>query len=208
MICLFGIDGSGKTTISMRIVNALASAGIKATYARPKFGMNLLVKGSIDPPPYRSRGVSSTSKEKAGFMNRAKSSILLIYFITKNLLAIGKEVCIPRLRRRWIVIERYWPDTMTDLVVDFGIPYKLARALSMCISMPPRAKYFFLKIEPNSAIQRKPGPYSIEYLEKRTSIYERVAVEIKATEVNTGDDPDESFRRLADSLKDMGVNLS
>lgn len=179
VVCLFGIDGSGKTTVAKRLVESLKREGMDAVYAHPKLGMRTWIPESID---------DTTPIGEARPEGRARTSglkLLAYLLLAENWLTIQLRVRWQIARGRVVVVERYWPDSLVDLVVDFGFPFGNARKMATLLQVATPSKYFMLDAPIQAALVRKPGPYSSDYLARRDETYRRLAKAIGATRIDT-----------------------
>jgi thymidylate kinase len=180
VLMLFGLDGSGKTTLATTMISHLNSSRQVAVYARPKFGERPRKATAREVPHSHSGG-----KSKLGSLTRALEASLLPYLLLEHFVASYIEIGKPLREGKCVIAERSWPDTIVDLVVDFGIPYNLAKRLVRPAMFGRNECLIFLDVPCEVALARKPGPYDIQYLSRRESAYRTVARDFRARSIST-----------------------
>jgi len=180
LICLIGIDGSGKTTIAKLLVNSLRLNGYKCNYVygrfRPKLskpivdlGKRLFLsnKNIYDSDKY-SYSKSEVAKKHSNFLLIYQYIILLDYSLQ---LLFG--IYLPRMLGNSIVCDRYVYDTViNDIPKTSNSPYVLKNLLNRFFKVAPSPDLtFFIDISEDIAYSRKDDTPSIEYLIERRKIY-------------------------------------
>lgn len=201
VVCLFGLDGAGKTTHSYKTLATLKARGLEVAYARPKLGMLPWNNGADSPPISEGKRASRVPNTCfSSILRRVRLAVVLEAAIAVYLFNVAKDIWVPVLKNKLVVAERYWPDTLADFSVDFGIDQPLSEALSRFCSAPPSAIYIYLQIDPAKALERKEGPYSLQYLQKRHSVYERFSSKIDAVRVVSEGDPTQTHDDIMKAL--------
>ena len=182
VLCLFGLDGSGKTTISKRLVESLKREGFEAVYAHPKLGMRPWTSECVDAaaPIGEING-----RWERGRLGRSGIRLLAYVLLAENWLTIQMKVRRQIAKGKVVVVERYWPDSFVDLVVDFGLSFEKAQKMVGLLQVSAPSEYFLLDVPVDVALTRKPGPYTSEYLSRRNALYQRLTKAIGATRIDT-----------------------
>ena len=204
LICLFGLDGSGKTTIAKRIVESLRSEGFNVVYAHPKLGMRIWVSESVDDAvPIGEIRVRRTSEG----LWRIGVILLACVLLVENWLTIQMRVKLQISRGKVVVVERYWPDSLVDLAVDFGMTFEKARRMTKPLDVRAPSEYFHLDTPTQIALARKPGPYTFEYLNRRDEAYRKLAKAIGATVVDAQETPEQIVNHVLHQILNNGEEL-
>jgi len=182
LICFIGIDGSGKTTLSKALVEALNKNGIKCLYLYGRLepfvlkpvimiGRRIFLGGENMFKDYR--GYSSrkrdTIKEHSFLFTLYRYILLFDYF-----LQLLFKVRIPLMLGKNIVCDRYVYDTViTDLAVDMNLSSsEIKDLIKRFFYITPKPDLAFLIDLPEEiAFQRKDDTPSVEYLKERRKIY-------------------------------------
>jgi dTMP kinase len=181
LVCITGIDGTGKTTLARNTAAALNSAGNRAVYVygrtTPIISRLLMALGRAtllrkndlwgDYPSY------NASKKKA-----MRSPILAGLYTAAILLDYYVQVWLKLLPYLWsdhiVVADRYLYDTViSDLAVHLNYTAaQTTRALRMGLSLLPRPLLTVLiDVPPEIAFARKDDVPHIEYLQERREWY-------------------------------------
>jgi len=190
LICLIGIDGSGKTTLAKNFVEEAKKIGIKYKYvwgnAQPIFlrplramaHLTVLRKTDMKKANEDYEHVKETVSVKYGFLSRIYSRVLMLdYFIWLFL-----KVTVPLFLGRKIICDRYVFDVAINL-------YFLNKALftdiektahSLLRYFPAPGLLFLIDVPSAVAFQRKNDIPSMGFLEKRRVIYQKLSGEFNA----------------------------
>jgi len=180
LICIIGIDGTGKTTIAKKIVK-LISKNNQSKYIHCRYYPILLMPCMLLAKVFLYRGVtaksnySGYSKLKRNFLSGWKGSIyknlLLIDFWVQVLLKVTLPLFITK---KIFVCDRYLHDTIfTDLAADVGLSnYDCNKLLERLFILFPKPDLcFLLDIKEDIAFSRKDDTISLEYLKERRGLY-------------------------------------
>jgi len=181
-ICLTGMDGSGKTTLSKELVELLNKKGIKCRYVYGRLnpfilklfiliGDWLFLRGKDISKNYSE--YSNTKRkaiEKHSFLSKVYQQILMFDYS----LQIFFKVKLPLIFGKNIVCDRYIYDTIiTDLSVDMN--YSKDKVISMLNNLlrysPEPDITFLIDVPEKIAYQRKDDTPAVEYLEERRRVY-------------------------------------
>lgn len=207
-ICLTGIDGSGKTTLSRALVKDLNSKGIPCEYVyarlNPFFSKPFIIIGEILflHNKNRSNDYSDYSYSKRSAINN-HSTLAAIYkyiLLSDYFIQICYKIIIPLLTNENIVCDRYVYDTViTDLSVDMNYSEKeTINLLNKLLKIFPRPNLTILIDLPEEiAYSRKNDVPSIQYLQERRNTYLTIGKEENMVIL----DGSEKFIELKDSLR-------
>ncbi len=185
LICIIGIDGSGKTTQARQLVHTLSGRGIACKYRygriipllpRPfmYLGQKVFLRNSDSFKDFRAH----TAKKRRLFSNPSISYMYQSVFLLDYLIQAVIKIRIPLLLGNNIVSDRYVYDTViTDLAVDLGYSEEkislLIRHLLTLLPKPDIAIY--IDTPEQIALSRKSDVPSVEYLIDRRARYSLVA---------------------------------
>ena len=185
-ICFTGIDGSGKSTISNKLVETMNDNGFNFAYVYNRYKPFLVrpflyVGGKLflNKKDFFEDYVDySNTKKDAAKDHTILSSMYQYFVVIDYFLQTTYKIKIPLLLGKNIICDRYIYDTIvTDLAVDFN--YTEDRVLKVLnkISMifPEPNKIFFIDVPEQVAFQRKNDVPSIEYLKDRVDFFRTVA---------------------------------
>ena len=187
-ICFIGMDGSGKTTISKRVVEELNKKNEKS-------GNFIYVHSLIEPKllkPFMALGRPLLTKGKSREIDyvefyRTKRDRLSKYpfFFTfyKIILffdywpQIAHKIVIPLFRGKNIVSDRYIYDTLINLSLNMNYDVlQIERLINNFASFFPMPDITFLIDLPEEvAFSRKDDILTIEHLKERRSLYKGLA---------------------------------
>lgn len=185
LICIIGIDGSGKTTQARQLVRTLSDRGISCKYRygriipllpRPfmYLGKKVFLKNSDSFKDFRAHSV----KKRRLFSNSGISRIYQGVFLLDYLIQAIMKIRIPLLFGNNIVSDRYVYDTViTDLAVDLGYSEeKIGSLIRQLLLMLPKPDItFYIDTPEQIAMSRKTDVPSVDYLIERRSRYSQVA---------------------------------
>ncbi len=185
LICLIGIDGSGKTTLAKSVVEEAKKLGIKYKYvwgnARPiflkplRFIAHLTVLRKFDR--FKDNNQYEKAKEEVlyrfGILSRIYSSIYLIDYIVWLFL----KVKVPLFFGKKIICDRYIFDVAINLYFlnkkQFG---DIKTIIQFLFKYFPQPELLYLVDVPSKvAFERKTDVPSVDFLEKRRGIYQRLS---------------------------------
>ncbi len=202
LICLTGIDGSGKTTLAKGLAQSLQEEGIEARYVyaryaplllRPlmRLGECIFLRGHDPETDYA--GYSRTKREVTGqrrFLSLVYQTILMADYFLQILI----KVWWPMLQGQSVVCDRYVYDTMVnDLALDFNHSQRSIDAiLDGWMRFVPRPGLVVLVDVPEEvAFRRKHDIPSIEYVRERRPLYQYMARKLRMLTLDGTKEPGE-----------------
>ena len=123
-ISLTGIDGSGKSTQSLRLLEILKSQGIKARYVylrTPRFFTKVLVLISylLGATEFIK---DSKGNDLRGYHHFYRYNLLSLFYMWLQALDLYiytlKEIRVPRLLGWTVICDRYIADTLVDVILE------------------------------------------------------------------------------------------
>jgi len=181
VVSLSGLDGSGKSSQAEALRSALEQLGYGAAVEWTPFASTRWIRALSDPLKRRIRRGRPADAPPVSFVARpgearAGSSLVTNAWATVMAVANGlaqQRVSLPhRLRGRVVIFDRYTLDSAVHLrylygeARSFGLQNFLIRALS-----PRPVRSFFLEVEPETVVARKPIQYDLEHVRKQARLY-------------------------------------
>ena len=185
LMCLTGIDGSGKTTLAHNLAQTLDEQGLPATsiYGRtyPVLSRVLMLLGRITllrgTDLWRDYAGYTAHKKRTmrnPVLARAYAAAILIDYYIQLWLKLLPHLFTGRI----VISDRYVYDTaISDLAVHLGYsPARLGRVIEQMLRFAPRpALTVVLDVPVEIAFARKDDVPAIEYLHERRDYYLRLA---------------------------------
>jgi thymidylate kinase len=185
-ICFTGIDGSGKSTMSAKLVDVMNSKGHNFIYVYNRYkpfllrpflyiGKNLFLK---DKDFFEDYVDYSNTKKEATKNHSLLSSIYQYSVVVDYFIQSLYKIRIPLLLGENIICDRYIYDTVvTDLAVDFNYSKskidKVSRLMQLFFPIPYVT--FFIDAPEEIAYSRKDDIPSIDYLKDRRKNFMHIA---------------------------------
>jgi len=209
-ICIAGIDGSGKSTVSKNIVDS-ARQEVKHIWARwePFFlkPFTRLVN--------RGQRVGAEWDGEADFKRKksVKKRILKNPFIKElwllaaeidYLLQLIPKVLIPYCGGKSIICDRYIYDFYIDQMINLGkTPSDLKGCIQRrCLRVFPKPDLlFYIKIKPDTGSRRKSDGTSVPYLEERKKYYDELMNIYRSVEIDGEKTEAEVYSEIMSNLK-------
>jgi len=188
LICFTGVDGSGKTTLSIELVKLLNSNRIKCRYVYGRLEPFILKPFMIigrkiflrEKDMFNDYTEYSNTKKKAIKSNPFLSKVYQLILLFDYSLQLLFRIRLPLIFGKNIVCDRYVYDTViTDLSVDMDYSgHEIKKLLKKCfyIALKPDIA-FLIDVPEEVAFQRKDDTPSIEYLKERRRVYLKIGEE-------------------------------
>ena len=183
LICLSGIDGTGKTTLAMKLKSELESLGVRCEYVWFR-NARLLTLPFLALCYLTGFAELTTIKGKrAGIYYFYKSKPvarvwLWISAIDMFFVSMWK-IKPPLWRGNTVVADRYVIDGLVDLMGDTGITDLNCYAFKLMLRLLDRSLIAVLMVDEEESLRRKNDSISLAYLTERRQLYLSVARELR-----------------------------
>lgn len=181
LVCIIGIDGSGKTTIARNLVQKMQDRGVKSRYVWGGFRPTLLLQPVIwliKSSVYREDRHSYFLPQKGTMLrNKALSKIYHYLVLADYLLQMWVRAGIPRMLGYTVICDRYLQDTIVNMaiVLDYSDD-RMLRLLEWMQQLFPRPSVTLLADLPEeAAYRRKDDVPSVAFLSERRIRYQVIA---------------------------------
>jgi dTMP kinase len=181
LICIIGIDGSGKTTLAKHLVQEMLDRGRKSQYVWGGFCPTLLLRPLLwlaKRSIYREDRHSHVSAQKGPILkNKMVSTIYHHVVLADYVLQMLTRVGVPLLLGQTVVCDRYLHDTVanTAFILDYTDD-KMLHLLKWMRHLIPRPDILLLADLPEHvAYARKDDVLSITFLSERRKRYLQIA---------------------------------
>ena len=184
LICLIGMDGTGKTTQCQAFVEAMRSLGIGFRHvpcrwdsALLRFLMRVMTKLFSCQGKNLANYDERTELKKGLFRNRFIAMFYQSFVLIDYLIQIWIKVSIPLMRGKNIICDRYIYDSVIDLAVDFVYSHdKIDHLIERLFRLiPTPSLVFVLDLSDELASQRnipKGEGLSLDYFSERRKLYQ------------------------------------
>jgi thymidylate kinase len=181
LICIVGIDGSGKTTLARQLVERMQTHGIRSRYLWGGFSPTVLLRPVLwlaKRLVYREDRHSQISEQKGPVLKSKTWSTVYHYGILADyVLQMLTRVGAPLLLGESVICDRYVHDTVinTAFVLDYSDD-ELLRLLTCMQRLIPRPDLILLADLPEEiAYARKDDVLSVVFLSERRRRFQLVA---------------------------------
>ena len=167
LICFEGMDGSGKSTLSIIIADDLRQYGYSVYYLRWLDGEDTILKKMLWFLSQGNAKSSSNDQEKPIHKSISKKNILTHFYVALvlfNYLWFGLvRIRIARFIKNYdiFIIDRYYFDVVLSICREFGYsPSTLEKMLNLFKKILPEPDLFiFIIVSSSLAYQRKPDEF-------------------------------------------------
>ena len=182
-ICIIGIDGSGKTTLTKNLIQSFEREGYCYTYEWAKFESSLLKAVIFLKNSFFVRGNDQkTLVEKNQNIKNKLFQNTVICFFYESFVTISYffqmfiRITIPLKNGKNIICDRYLYDTLVDLAYDLKYDEKKIRERTNLYLkyLPHPDVLIYLKIPEEIALKRKDDIPSYEFISEKRKIYEKI----------------------------------
>jgi thymidylate kinase len=190
LICLTGIDGSGKTTLAHGLSDWLGARRQAYQYVYARF-LPVLVRPLWGAAKLfflsrreRRQGYSEYTARKRSLLKPGLFSRLHeISVLTDYWFQILFKISLPLWAGRNLICDRYVYDTVvSDLAPDLGYsPERMRKVIDSCLAVMPRPDLVFLLDVPEAtSLSRKTDVAAVDYLTERRGIYRSLTLRERA----------------------------
>ncbi len=223
VICFNGIDGSGKTSQAVRLIEHLRAQGHDVTYVWAGGRTNLTTpfirfsKRLLRAPKLTSKTTKNsvkTAKQYSNYLSSARRvlgwSVVWKLWLRFTLLEHTKKIhqmFSPHLAaNRIIVCDRYIYDSVINTAFLAGLdPKKLPRLLQQksITSVPVPIKCFYLDVPAEVAYQRKNDIVALQEIAPRVPLYDITASTLKMEVIDGTATQDEIAQFIQNSVDSL-----
>jgi thymidylate kinase len=196
LIIIFGIDGCGKTTQAKLLQELLEKEGYSVGYAWSRRELFLLKPFVTFVKRFILREKDRIEGEKHDEITQGRHSFFSHLLIQKAWfwvslieyrILLSWRVFRPNKRKDVLVCDRYLPDAIVDIAVNYncdteGLQKLLRHSLVRCF--PKSTLSFFIDIPGELGAARKSDGTSVDYLRKRVKFYQSAAREVDAVSID------------------------
>jgi thymidylate kinase len=181
LICLSGIDGTGKTTLAMKLKSELDSLGVRCDYVWFRNARLLSLPFLALCYLTGFAELTTIKGKRAGIYYFYKSKPvarvwLWISAIDLSVVSLWK-IAVPLRRGHTVVVDRYVIDALVDLMSDTGITDINSCAYKIILRLLDRSLVAVLTVDEDESLRRKDDSISLAYLTERRKLYLSVARE-------------------------------
>ncbi len=185
-ISFSGMDGTGKTSLSKRIIENFDKNGIKSRYVYGRLNPQIL-RPFIEISNYLFLRKENRLGEYTSYRSTKKKIIAkyrILFWVYQNILLLDcslqliYKIVIPRIFNMSLVCDRYIYDTVVnDISLDLDLSEEnMLRLLDRFFYLFPKPDVAFLiDLPEEDAYQRKNDIPSITYLRERRNLYLTIA---------------------------------
>jgi thymidylate kinase len=203
LICVVGIDGSGKTTVGKRFTQVWKESGeciylwsnLRPWLMRLSKGSLRMLKGGQQ----QGRAAAKRLKVRRSRKLRAFYSLWLADYVRYVWFRIG----LPLLRGCNVVSDRYAYDVMVNMGVNLGWSHEETAAnLDRLLGLLPKpAVVFYLDVPAEVSISRRPDAApALEFLLARQAVYEALAPRYQMVRLDATRRPEQIVDEMVEFL--------
>ena len=210
LVCITGIDGTGKTTLARGVTRALRgeSDGAAYIYGRtyPVLSRALMALGRMTLLRRHDQWqdyTSYTASKKGTMNNRLLAAVYTAAILADYYPQIWLKLLPHLLADRTVVCDRYIYDTViSDLAVHLNyLEERADRTIDRCMRLLPRPTLtVLLDVEPEVAFARKDDVPDVEYLRERRWWYRRLTERREVVVIDAERPSEEVQARVLDAV--------
>ena len=182
-ICIIGIDGSGKTTLTNNIIKQEKNIGsiFEYRWCKPKsiiFQVIIKIKNTffIRENDKKKNYVKSKKLKEQFTQNILIRGLFENFSLCGYILKMQYNVSLPLFLGKNLIADRYIYDTIVDLAYDLNYEEKkISEKIEFLMRYLPQPDILiYMNISEEIAFKRKDDVPSIEFLSNKRKIYEKI----------------------------------
>jgi dTMP kinase len=196
LICILGIDGSGKSTQAAALAEALEEQGVDAVHAWARWKPILMLPARrLGRALVRRKGVQEddyhgfTDSKRSILKGRLRASLWKNMALFEHSCQVFAKVRIPMMMGKTVVADRFVYDTLIDLSVNLNVRPEDLLKEPLLKMFPQPDLSILLDLSPKTGAVRKSDGTPEEYLAERRDLYRRLADAVGMEEVDAEGTP-------------------
>jgi dTMP kinase len=191
LVCLSGIDGTGKTTIAMKLKHELDSSGVTCDYVWFRNARFLSLPFLALCYLAGLAEIAIINGKRVGVYHFYKSKLaapLWLWISAADMLVVSLwKIQLPLRRGNAVIADRYVVDALVDLMSDTRITDLNRYAYKIMLRLSGRRSLAaVLTVEEEESLRRKDDSISAAYLMQRQQLYLSVARELRIPVIDAG----------------------
>jgi dTMP kinase len=208
LVCLIGIDGSGKTTQARLLQKQISASGLTAEYIWSRWEPALLGVATRMVRIRTSGGSSHIvgSRKRRLLSNRLVRSCWIAVSLAEYALQVHRRVTKALGAADVVVCDRYLPDYVVDQIINTGDPGWTIRRVfrsPLARAFPPPDAVVFVDVPSAVAMARKDDGVPLDVLEEKSQAYGVVSEALGAATVSADARESVVAQRIWDALKSL-----
>jgi thymidylate kinase len=206
LICFVGIDGSGKTSNALKLLNRLKmeKRSCKYVYGRwsPVLSYPFLAFLRLVGYSKRVEKGNRTYLERYYSRNKPVSMVWLFFVWIDVTIRTALGVLFPLRRGKIVVCDRYVYDVMVDAMADVhdsSAMWKIPLRFVLATTPKPNV-VFFMDVPESRAFARKEDTPNMEYLQVRRRLFRKMAKDFAFVEIDSTKPPNENQETILQTL--------
>jgi thymidylate kinase len=198
LICILGIDGSGKSTQAAALAESLQEQDVDAVHAWARWkpilmlparllGRGIIRGKGVSPDDYR----DFTDSKRAVLRGRLQASLWKNFALLEHSCQAFIKVRVPMLMGKTVVADRYVFDTLIDLAVNLGVPPDDLLNEPLLRLFPRPNLSILLDLSPKVGADRKGDGTPEEYLAERRDLYLQLSSALGMEQIDADRSPAE-----------------
>ena len=206
-----GIDGCGKSTLSIPLQENISSYGkdtvitwatLKPVILKPVISLTkfLFVRKHDKFDNYDKHiEAKNAGVNKLKFTHKIYFIVMLIDYIPQAFF----KVTIPKMLGKYVICDRYYHDLIIDYAITISLPAeKIDPYITFVEYFVPKPDFqYYLHVKPETSFSRKDDIPSISYLEKRKFYYDYLSKKLDINLLSGEDASDQNCQNIINDLK-------
>lgn len=198
LICIMGIDGSGKTTQAGALAESLRAQGVDAVHAWARWKPILMLPARLLGRALARRGGEPdgdyrgfTDSKRAILRGRFRSALWKSSVLLDHAWQVFFKIRIPLMMGKTVVADRYVYDTLVDLSVNLRCPPDELLKDPLLRLFPGSNLVIVLDLSPHLGVTRKRDGTPEAYLAERRALYLQLGSALRMETVDAEGTPTE-----------------